>query len=241
MAPPSRLRLRRLHHPPLPSEAALSVAIAVFARPPVPGRVKTRLSPSLPAAHAARLYAAMLADTLAVVAAGPLERRVLFWSEPPGEAHPAPPGFESRIQSGLDLGARLTAAAADLMSEGHRVILVGSDCPGLTLPLLAQAVEALEQGDSVVGAAADGGYWLIGLSREAPRLFEGIDWSTDRVLQQTLARAAAEGLPVTMLPLLADLDTPKELADLVGHIAAGDPHVCGPHLHAALREMALVP
>jgi len=222
-------------------EAALSVAIAVFARPPVPGRVKTRLSPALPADHAVRIYAAMLADTLATVAAAPLDHRAVFWTEPPGALDPAPGQFESHIQVETDLGARLSAAARTLMRQGHRVIMVGSDCPGLTVPLLAQAIEALQRGDSVVGAAADGGYWLIGLSREAPELFEGIDWSTGRVLQQTLTRAASQGLSVTMLPLLADLDTPQDLALLIGHLAAGDPHVCGPRLHATLRELSLAP
>lgn len=226
---------------PPSSEAALSVAIAVFARPPVPGRVKTRLSPAIPVEHAVRIYAAMLADTLAVAAAAPFDHRAVFWTEPPGDLHPAPDRFALHIQTATDLGARLTEAAHTLMHQGHRVIMVGSDCPGLTVPLLTQAIEALQQGDSVVGAAADGGYWLIGLSREAPELFEGIDWSTGRVLQQTLARAAAKGLAVTNLPLLADLDTPQDLALLVGNIAAGEQNVCGPRLHATLRELSLVP
>jgi len=203
--------------------------------------VKPRLSPALPAEHAARIHAAMLADTLATVAAAPAARRVVFWTEPPGDLDPAPGQFESHVQSETDLSARLTAAASMLMRQGHRVILVGCDCPGLTVPLLVQAIEALQRGDSVVGASADGSYWLLGLSREAPELFTGIDWESGRVLQQTLTRAASEGLSVTMLPLLADLDTPQDLALLVGHVAAGDPHVCGPRLVTTLRQLSLLP
>lgn len=227
--------------PPSVSEVALSVAIAVFARPPVPGRVKTRLSPALPPEHAARLYGAMLSDTLAVAAAAPLDLRAVFWTDPPGELDSTPAHFESHIQVEKDLGERLSVAAHTLMARGHRVILVGSDCPGLTVALLTQAIEAVRLGDSVVGAAADGGYWLLGLSREAPELFKDIDWSTGLVLQQTLARAATAGLPIMMLPLLTDLDTSKELADLIGSLAAGEPNVCGPHLHAALRALSLIP
>ncbi len=211
----------------------------MFARPPVAGRVKTRLSPALPAAHTARLYAALLADTLAAAAAAPAARRVVYWREPPGDQAAPPAGFESRVQVGDDLGARLASAARELLAGGHRAMLVGSDCPGLTPESLAGAAAALETDECVIGAAADGGYWLIGLGREAPELFEGIDWSTDRVLRQTLARAADRGLSVTELPALADLDTPDDLARLIGRLAAGEPEACGPRLLEALRALSL--
>lgn len=213
----------------------------MFARPPVPGRVKTRLTPALPEAHAARLYAAMLADTLAVVAESPLERRVVFWADDPGASHALPAGFEMRLQVGQGLGERVADAASRLLAEGHRAILVGSDCPGLTAPLLAQAARALEGSDCVIGAATDGGYWLIGLSRPAPELFEDVEWSSDRLFRQTLARAASLGLSVTTLPFQSDLDTPLDLANLVGRLAAAEPDVCGPHLSEALRALSLVP
>ncbi|HEV2105594.1 MAG TPA: TIGR04282 family arsenosugar biosynthesis glycosyltransferase [Candidatus Eisenbacteria bacterium] len=213
--------------------------LAVFARRPEPGRVKTRLSPALPTPLAAALYAAMLADAFAAGAAAAAGERCAYWSDGAGQT---PAGWRACAQRGADLGARLAAAFAELLAApGDRAVIVGSDCPALAPTLLDAAFAALAHADLVLAPARDGGYGLIGLARTAPALFEGVAWSTDRVLAQTRERAGALGLRVELLPPLDDLDTPDDLARLVGALAAGRGDACGPAMRAALGGIGLAP
>ncbi|MEO5987715.1 MAG: TIGR04282 family arsenosugar biosynthesis glycosyltransferase [Candidatus Eisenbacteria bacterium] len=214
--------------------------IAVFARQPLPGRVKTRLSPALPPELACDLYAAMLDDTLESVRAARAETRTVFWADVP-EDNRSPEGFFWHAQKGADLGARLADAFDTLLVDGAHAVVVGSDCPGLTTVLLERALDALDRADLVLGPAADGGYWLVGLARPAPQLFTAMPWSTEAVFTMTVARAAESGLSVETLPLLDDLDTPDHLARLVAGAALGRQNVAGPKLLAALRAMKLLP
>lgn len=212
--------------------------MAVFARPAVPGRVKTRLSPSLPADLATRLYAAMLADTLETASRAQAERRAIYWSE--ALSADPPPGFEAREQRGAELGARLAAAFEELLAApGDRAVIVGADCPDLAVAGFAGAFRALEDHDVALGPARDGGYWLIGLRRPAPALFEGVAWSSDRVLDQTRERAAGAGLTVATLEVLEDLDTPGDLVRLIARRAVADGATS--HLDEALRLAGLLP
>ena len=216
--------------------------LAVFAKPPVEGEVKTRLSPALPPALARDLYDAMLDDTLAALAAARCDERYVFWAGDPARAPVAlPPGTIERRQDGDDLGARLAAAFDALLdAPGREAVIVGADCPDLHAGYLDQTFAALAAVDLVLGPAADGGYGLIGLRRRAPGLFEGIDWSTPAVLEQTLARAAAATLVVATLPALDDIDTPADLARWIGARVAGGrgraPRTC-----AVLEKMGLLP
>jgi hypothetical protein len=232
-------------------------SIAVFARPPVTGRVKTRLSPALPAGLACGLYRAMLADALAAAAATPAGRRAIYWAEPPsgseGVADPVvPAGFEVRAQRGADLGERLSAAFAELLGGSEdRAVILGGDCPELSSGDLAAAFAALERHDVALGPSADGGYWAIGLRRAAPALFRGIAWSTSQVLEQTQARAHAAGLRVARLETRHDLDTPADLIGLVARLAVARasraaPGVtastsAGAHTRRALEALGMLP
>lgn len=216
--------------------------LAVFARPPVEGEVKTRLSPALPPALARDLYAAMLDDTLAAAAAARCDERFVFWAADPARAPVAlPPGTSERRQAEGDLGARLAAAFGLLLdAPGHEAVIVGADCPDLRAGYLDQAFAALAAADLALGPAADGGYGLIGLRRPAPALFEGIAWSTPEVLEQTLARAAGAKLEVATLPALDDIDTPADLARWIGaRVLDGTDRA--PHTSAALARMGLLP
>lgn len=215
--------------------------LAIFARPPEVGQVKTRLSPALPPALAAGLYAALLADTLEVGRASSADERSLWWASEPLPDGP-PPGFEVRAQAGADLGERLANAADALLSApGDRVVLVGSDLPALRAAHLDEAFATLESNDLVLGPTTDGGYWLVGLSRRAREVFEGIAWSTDGVFTQTLSAAARLGLRVHALALHEDLDTPHDLARLVAAAATGGGTALGPHAAEALRRMGMLP
>ena len=218
-------------------------SIALFARRPVPGQAKTRLSPSLPPELAAILYRGMLADALSVAQEAGTDRIALYWTGDTAEvpAFDIPAGVDIRVQAGADLGERLTSAFADLVgSPGDRAVAIGADCPDLDPATVREAFAALDQHDVALGPASDGGYYLIGLRRRAPELFRGVSWGTDRVLAETLQGAAREGLSVHSLDTLSDLDTPEDLVRFVARrsVSAAGP---GPRTEAALRELGLLP
>src|SRR5262249_27145482 len=177
--------------------------IAVSAGWPEPGQVKTRLSPALPAALACELQAAMLLDTLAAVRASAATRRVLYWADAPANP-PGEHGFVEARPHGADLGEGLTAAVEAGLGAGGPVLASGSDAPEITGEGLDAARAALADHDLALGPAIDGGFYLVGLSRRAPRLFDTIAWSTARALEETRAKASEIGLKVAVLEPLAD-------------------------------------
>ena len=212
--------------------------LAVFARNPAVGRVKTRLSPALPAPLAATLYTGLLADTVAAASACTgATTRVLCWADAPGAT---PAGFTAYAQRGEELGARLAEAFDTWLPADGPMLLIGSDTPSLTAAHLDAAFAALATHDVVVGPTIDGGYWGIGLRAPAPWLFVDIPWSTREVLVRTLVRAHAAERRVTTVETLADLDTPHDLALLLGALAA-DAAAAGAHTRAALTSLGLVP
>jgi rSAM/selenodomain-associated transferase 1 len=197
--------------------------LLLFTKPAREGRVKTRLIGDLTPRQAADLHAAFLADLLARLRGGRFALH-LAWALEPGEAVPPSP-FPALRQSGDGLGERLFRALAAAAAAAPAVAALGSDHPTLPLRWVERAFEAVESGVPVVlGPAEDGGYYLIALAARAvvPRLFEGIEWSTERVLAATLERCGELGLDVELLPPAADVDTPRDLARLAGEMAAGD-------------------
>ncbi|CAN5349440.1 hypothetical protein BH09MYX1_BH09MYX1_35150 [soil metagenome] len=203
--------------------------IAVMARRPGSTSVKTRLSARLDEGTRAKLYEAFLTDKLAQL--GRIDRcRGVVAVAPPDEpaaiAPWLPAGFGSIPQRGSDLGERLDAVAGDLFSDGARaVLLVDSDTPTLPDALIEEAVLALESGtvDVVIGPAADGGYYLVGMRAPAPSLFRDIAWSTSAVLGETLAAADGAGLRVHLLQSWYDVDTPDDLDRLCRELATLSP------------------
>ena len=118
------------------------------------------------------------------------------------------PGWLTAPQGDGDLGTRMQRAFDDAFASGAgRVVLIGSDCPHITTGDIAAATAALDEHDVVLGPAEDGGYWLIALRAAAPQLFQQMEWSTPRVLEQTLERARAAGMRVHHLRRLPDVDT----------------------------------
>ena len=106
-------------------------------------------------------------------------------------------------------------------SGGTRVVLIGSDAPQVTMEDIRTAWAELEHADVVLGPALDGGYWLIGLTTDQPSLFHSIPWGTDSVLRETMDRARAAGLRVSLLRLLADIDTADDWTDYLKRANAG--------------------
>ena len=217
--------------------------LAVFARIPAAGHVKTRLSPALPPHLSAKLYLAMVADSLEGAVSAIADQVSVFWASDgalaAGLALPA--GVAVRHQQGADLGERLASAFAELLAgPGDRAVVVGSDCPDLGPGVLGEAFAALADRDLVLGPARDGGYYLIGLRRPAAGLFEGVGWGTSRVFTQTLERAERLGLEIARLAVLDDIDTPEDLVRFIARRCISPPGP-GARTEAALRDIGLLP
>ncbi|MES2938977.1 MAG: TIGR04283 family arsenosugar biosynthesis glycosyltransferase [Pseudomonadota bacterium] len=199
------------------SEAAPAspAAVAVMAKAPVPGLAKTRLAPLLGAVAAARAHRRFTIDILQVTraaATGP----VTLWCAPDARhrffrALARTAGIGCRPQPAGDLGARMAhAVAAHFAAADMPLLLIGTDCPLLSPGHLHAASAALRSHDAVLIPATDGGYVLLGLRRPIAPVFEAIDWSTPRVLQQTRERLRAEGASWVELPALWDVDEPAD-------------------------------
>jgi hypothetical protein len=172
----------------------------VFARAPLPGRVKTRLVPRLGAWRAARLHARMTAHALRIAhaaAVGPVEL------------------YGAARQRGPDLGARMHHALSRALRRHRGVILIGADCPELRPEDLRRAARALAGGcDVVLCPAEDGGYVLIGAKRVTPALFSGIEWGGASVYAATANKLDALGFRWRALRELWDVDRPEDLERL---------------------------
>lgn len=228
-------------------------ALAIVAKYPRPGAVKTRLAAALGAEGAAALYRAFLldlAERFGVAAAR--EGYALVW------AHTPDPGDlravvgargELLAQRGSDFGERLYHVAADLAARGYgRIVIVSSDAPLLPARAVRGAFAALAHPDTeaVLAPADDGGYSLVGLrarptvpDRMVPDLFRGIRMSTPRVFAETVARAAALGITVARLPEIRDVDELSDVRRLAVALArpAGEE---APHTRAALAGLGLM-
>jgi uncharacterized protein len=194
------------------------VALAILAKAPVAGSVKTRLIPALGAEGAAALHARLIERTVATAGAAAIGP-VTLWVTP-AAPHAFFTALASRFQFALaaqpdgDLGARMLAACE---AGAGPVIVIGTDCPALTPLHLRQAADVLRDGaDVVVIPAEDGGYVLIGSRRPQPALFTDMTWSTDQVMAQTRQRLARSGFAWCELTTLWDLDRPEDLARLRG-------------------------
>ena len=183
--------------------------LIVFVKAPRPGAVKTRIAATAGQTRACAIYREMVETVLDE-----------FGSLPGVEIRFSPDGAETEITSWLranwsmhpqgtgNLGERLHRAFVSAFANGaERVVIVGSDCPEIAAADIRAAWEELALHDVVVGPAVDGGYWLIGLRAVRPELFDGIEWSSDQVLAQTLHRAKVGGLRIQLLRILTDIDT----------------------------------
>ncbi|MGW7269380.1 TIGR04282 family arsenosugar biosynthesis glycosyltransferase [Streptomyces sp. NPDC054864] len=191
--------------------------LLVIAKEPLPGRVKTRLSPPYSPAEAAELAEASLADTLHAVLAAPARRRVLVLDGRPGAWLPA--GIEVVPQRAGGLDERLGAAFGGCTGPA---LLVGMDTPQVTPGLLAPALgpDAWQDCDAWFGPAVDGGFWALGLAEPDPRLLRGVPMSRPDTGALQRARLTDAGLRVRELPLLRDVDTAED----AGKVAEAAPN-----------------
>jgi rSAM/selenodomain-associated transferase 1 len=225
-------------------------AVAIMAKASLAGSVKTRLVPPLSYEEAAELNTCCLADVAANIATASARAPIHAFAA----YHPLgseqffedllPDNFKLLSPREPTIGRSLFHAARDLFAVGYRLVcLINADSPTLPTDLLVEAVHCLQEpGDRVVlGPAADGGYYLIGLKQFHQRLFEAIDWSTERVYRQTMMRAAEIGVPVAPLTEWYDVDDVASLAVLARDLLSA-PDVKADHngSYAAPRTTAFL-
>lgn len=187
------------------------ITIAILAKAPVAGLAKTRLIPVLGAEAAAALQARMIEHTLQAAAT---VAPVTLWVTP-DDTHPAFRNVAANVtimtQPAGDLGARMAAAVNNAAGP---VLVIGTDCPALTVDRLREAADTLATCDVVVIPAEDGGYGLIGMKRLHPELFSDMTWSVPTVMEETRRRLAALGVGARELAPIWDVDTPEDLERL---------------------------
>ncbi len=208
---------------------AATDALLVVAKQPAAGQTKTRLTPPFLPEEAAALYECFLQDTLDLIRRVPDVQPAIAYlpAHATGYFAALAPDFELLLQQGPDLGARLDHALTSYLARGfERVAIMNSDGPTLPVAYLTAAFDQLRDGaDAVLGPAEDGGYYLIGLKRPAPRLLREVRMSTPTVLADTLKLAAEEGLAVSLLPSWYDVDDMAALDRLRVELASASAEV----------------
>lgn len=193
----------------------MTPTLIILTRLPVAGHTKTRLIGALGPQGAADLHRDLAGAAVATARRAATSLGIGLEVHHTGEAADVRcwlgDDLHYRPQVAGDLGQRMAGALA---TAGLPALLMGSDCPGLSVATLQHAVRALADHEVVLGPAADGGYYLIGLARLHRELFDGLPWGTDQVLAQTLAVSRRLGLQTELLEVLPDIDRPADLRHL---------------------------
>ena len=180
-------------------------ALIIFVRNPVLGKVKTRISASIGDEKALAVYKHLLQHTKNITEHLPVARFVFYADEI--AINDLWNGYEKRLQSGIDLGERMSNAFECLFEkEFTKIVIIGSDCFELDEKMIAAAFLKLNEYDIVIGPATDGGYYLLGMQSPFKNLFENITWSTDSVLRETIKKIEQHKLSFFLMPLLNDVD-----------------------------------
>ncbi len=224
----------------------LANALVIFAKWPVPGQVKTRLCPPLQPEQAAELARCFLVDTVERVcslkdvqvwlAFTPSDTEALFRELLPSSVRYLP-------QRGKDLGERELNVFVDLLGKGAAcVAIMGSDIPSVPLASLQAAFALLKSPgcDVVFGPSRDGGYYFVGAKAVQPPLFENIEWSTEKVMEQTLRQARLHNLHVSLMPRWHDVDTAEDLQQLAKQLAQLHDDEDAPRTQAFLKRLAFL-
>lgn len=190
-------------------------ALILFAKSPLPGKVKTRLAPEINSAQAAVIAAELIELSLGLVTrAWPGQIELHVW---PDASHPLLLelgrrfGVAIRSQGEGDLGQKMLRSLSRFNARGRAAAVMGCDVPQCPPHVLADAYAALTRGDDVIGPCSDGGYYLIGLQRARPEFFVQIPWGERQVLRQTEVNAEAYGVCLQRLELLNDIDSYQDL------------------------------
>jgi rSAM/selenodomain-associated transferase 1 len=197
--------------------------LIVFLKYPEAGKVKTRLAKDVGDQRAAEIYSQMSKTIIENVLDVSGYRTIIFYNPPEKENEirdwlgnkqcPITP------QAGETLGDKIVDALAQVFSSGaDKAVIIGTDCIDVSSETITQAINSLEEVDVVLGPAMDGGYYLLGLNNHIPEIFQEIEWSTDRVLNQTLERIKDKKLSFELLKTLKDIDTLDDFNSQLGSL-----------------------
>lgn len=152
------------------------------------------------------IYKALLSHTRKLTLSVPTTRFLFYSNEINHKDDWSKEDFNKEVQAIGDLGDRMKAAFTKAFKTNDQVIIIGSDCASLTTEIVIQGFKALENHDYVLGPAMDGGYYLLGMKKYTPELFENMPWSTEKVAEITIDRIKAKGKSYFLLPELSDID-----------------------------------
>lgn len=189
--------------------------LIIFLKYPEPGKVKTRLAKDLGEARAAKVYSKMVETILRNVKSDTYS--IAIYYDPPDQEEKiknwiGKTGSRFHPQDQTALGNRISSAFENEFRAGSgKVVIIGSDCIGVNNETINTVFGLLDDNDVVIGPAEDGGYYLLGLNRHHPYIFENINWSTIHVLDQTLRKVRNNGLKSKLLNTLSDIDTIDDL------------------------------
>ena len=186
--------------------------LTIFYRNPELGKVKNRLAATVGEERALALYLLMAAHTREVALKVPVDRVVYYSQFVDTEDSWLNGDFAKKLQRGSDLGERMKHAFEESFHSGYESIcIIGTDCLELTDKILVEAFDSLRHQDAVIGPAADGGYYLLGMNRFMPELFDNKVWSTSSVCQDTINDINEKALSYQLLPTLQDVDSEANL------------------------------
>lgn len=189
-------------------------ALLIFVKNLIYGQVKTRLAAAVGNDKALNIYQQLLQHTNNICK-NIHANKIVFYSDFIEEDIWKTKEFKKKIQQGNDLGERMKNAFIKAFESGfEKVIIVGTDCPQINESILENAFAKLDSFDVVLGPANDGGYYLLGMKKLQPFLFENIKWSTGSVLKETISRCEKNDLSYFLLPELIDIDEEKDLVHL---------------------------
>lgn len=185
-------------------------ALIIFVRNPVLGKVKTRIAATIGNEDALKVYKHLLAYTNQITQPLPVAKFVFYadfvndddlWN-----------GYAKKLQHGTDLGERMKNAFDEIFNDGYSsACIIGSDCRQLTTKISEQAFSSLQAADCVIGPAADGGYYLLGMKAPLKNLFENIVWSSENVFAATRQIIYEKKLSHAELPILKDVDEASDI------------------------------
>ena len=185
--------------------------LIIFIKNPVLGKVKTRLAAGIGDRKALEVYNQLLEITRKAALKTNCTRNVFYSDEIENDAWDEDK-FNKFVQEGNSLGERMKNAFEQIFALGaDEAIIIGSDCPELNTDIIHQAFEALNEKDAVIGPAKDGGYYLLGMKKPLPFVFENKEWSTDSVFKDTTNDLHTNGLSFGLVRQLSDVDTVDDL------------------------------
>jgi uncharacterized protein len=190
-------------------------ALIIFQKNEILGNVKTRIATKVGDQKALEVYQYLVDHTLHVCRSISSSKFIYYSDFIPNDSISSRPEYQFEIQSGFDLGSKMRNAFQGLLDKGfENVILIGTDCGELEPRHIEEAFELLESHEAVLGPAKDGGYYLVGMKRQIPDFFEGIPWSTSKVLLLTLEKLEKQNVTYGLLDLLSDVDEWEDWEDL---------------------------